>query len=63
MGVPVEMQKADKPYANPVGTDGIPFIEFSAVDVTPIASLLELPRMLREITADPAADPVDPEPT
>ncbi len=40
MGVPVEMHRWDKPHDNPVGTDGIPFIEFSAVDVAPIASLL-----------------------
>ena len=40
MGVPVEMGPA-KVHDNPLGTDGIPFIEFSAVDVTPIAALLD----------------------
>jgi 4-hydroxyphenylpyruvate dioxygenase len=40
MGVPVEVEP-DRVHDNPVGTDGIPFIEFSAVDAAPIASLLE----------------------
>lgn len=39
MGVPVEMEP-NKVHDNPVGTDGIPFIEFSAVDVKPIADVL-----------------------
>lgn len=41
MGAPVELHPSDKPHDNPVGTNGIPLIEFSAVDVAPIASLLE----------------------
>jgi 4-hydroxyphenylpyruvate dioxygenase len=40
MGAPLEIQRSDEPHANPVGTDGIPFIEFSAVDAAPIAALL-----------------------
>ncbi|WP_180901587.1 4-hydroxyphenylpyruvate dioxygenase [Martelella soudanensis] len=40
MGIPVE-KDPKKVYDNPLGTDGIPFIEFSAVDIKPIATLLE----------------------
>ncbi len=39
MGVPVELE-IRKTYENPVGTDGIPFIEFSAIDPKPIADVL-----------------------
>lgn len=39
MGVPVEREIRTS-WDNPVGTDGIPFIEFSAVDAAPIAEVL-----------------------
>ena len=40
MGIPVE-KDPNTQHENPLGTDGIPFIEFSAVDTGPIATLLE----------------------
>lgn len=40
MGIPVE-KDPNTENENPLGTDGIPFIEFSSVDVKPIAALLE----------------------
>lgn len=40
MGVPVE-REVRKSYDNPVGTDGMPFIEFSAIDAAPIADVLK----------------------
>lgn len=39
MGVPVELGMRQS-YENPVGTDGIPFIEFSAINPRPIADVL-----------------------
>jgi 4-hydroxyphenylpyruvate dioxygenase len=40
MGAPLEKGRSEDSYANPAGTDGIPLIEFSAEDVTPVGNLL-----------------------